>query len=228
MSRLAVGDEVLAWDSTTGGLAYKPVYLLGHQDGAASGLFVNIEAAPLGSGWACRGVNASSTSASSSSSSSSASGRRSCSGCTTLKLQLSQQHFLPVCSSLGDSKCALPQLPGLPALLWAALNGGSSKSSSGSTAGWQLRYARDVQPGMRVLVAPGSLQSSSNDAAGYSLEGSPSPAAVVAAVTRVWLSRERGLYNPFVHVSLVWRRRAGHVPAQVESLRWQYSLTPGI
>ncbi|KAL4429043.1 hypothetical protein ABPG77_006082 [Micractinium sp. CCAP 211/92] len=188
MAQLAVGDEVLAMDSATGSLAYKPVYLFGHQDSSAEGLFVNIEAAP----WGADSIH-SSDGNSSNSSNSSGSARYSA-AFRTVQLQLSQEHFLPVCRSPVSGECAAPRLPGLPAILWAALKGGGGSSREAS---WQLRYARDVRPGMLVLVAPNSSSSSSSRAAACS-EGSPPRAADLAVVTRVWLSRERGLFNPFV------------------------------
>ena len=204
MAQLAVGDEVLAMDGKTGSLAYKPVYLFGHQDSTTAALFVNIEAAPLGADSSrCGNSTAGSTGSSSSSSSN---GR--CRAGTTVRLQLSQQHFLPVCSRRGGGGCATPRLPGLPAILWAALMGGSSSSIE---ATWQLRYVRDVQPGMLVLVASNSSSSGSSTTAGSCLEGSPSSTASLAVVTRVWITRERGLFNPFVHVSLALSMGLGSV-----------------
>lgn len=178
MSGLRIGDEVLAMDPATGRLAFRSIYLFGHQDAEAEGTMVNIEARPLPPR-----VGAPAAAALPGNSS------------APLRLRLSPQHYLPVCMRGG---CGAPRLPGLiEGVLDAALG------SSSSSGGWQHSYAQDVQPGMRVLVAaPGSTGGSDGSSGG---DGSGSSGTLgtlqQAVVTRVWLSTERGLYNPFVHVS---------------------------
>ncbi|KAL4424164.1 hypothetical protein ABPG75_001465 [Micractinium tetrahymenae] len=135
MSRLRIGDEVLSMDAATGRLAYRSVYLFGHQDAAAEGVMVNIEARllPPLPGAAATASLAQNTS-------------------TPARLQLSPRHYLPVCMHGGG--CGAPRLPGL-------LRGVLAAAFGGSTDGWQHGYAQDVRPGMLVLVAgPGSSASS--------------------------------------------------------------------
>ncbi|KAL4438542.1 hypothetical protein ABPG77_000190 [Micractinium sp. CCAP 211/92] len=224
MARLRIGDEVLAMEAATGRLAFRSIYLFGHQDGAAEGLMVNIEARPLlpqstsRTAAAAGGAGAARAAAAAVPSNASA----------PLRLQLSGQHFLPVCMAGG---CGAPRLPGLlQGILEAALG-------SGGGAGWQYSYAQEVRPGMRVLVAaPGSMSGSDGSSSGSGGSGELGTLQQ-AEVTRVWLSTERGLFNPFVHggtllvdgvlasdqsewllddvVPAAWRR---HLPAVYEAL----------
>lgn len=83
------GDRLLALDHRTGRLAFRPLYIFVHREPAVSGVFTNIECAPLGPGGAAGAGNA------------------------TRRLQLSPRHFLPVCASGEAAACGPPRLGGL-------------------------------------------------------------------------------------------------------------------
>lgn len=188
MARLRIGDEVLAMDAATGRLAFRSIYLFGHQDGAAEGLMVKIEARPLLPQSTSRTSAAGGGAGAAGAAAAAVPGNAS----APLRLQLSGQHFLPVCMA---GSCGAPRLPGLlQGILEAAMG-------SGRGAGWQYSYAQEVRPGMRVLVAaPGSVSGSDGNSSGSGGSGELGTLQQ-AEVTRVWLSTERGLFNPFVHVS---------------------------
>lgn len=189
---------MLALDRQTGRLAYKPVYLFGHQDQHARGLFVNLEARLLSPGALSAVAGASAAAAA----------PPAAAGGRLWRLQLSKQHFIPTCAEGRAEACGEPRLPGLAGLLRGALlaaagRGNGGRGDSSSSSGWQYAYAQDVRPGMLILVAApadsGSSTNSSGD--GGSLGGDGIVSALQpAVVTRVWMSSEQGLFNPFVHV----------------------------